>query len=833
MRSLVGLLFALFPLTLAAPAFADAMTLTVAGGPGQQALALVREGGAVRARVCASTPCTAEGGALLSVPEDARGLLAKAVATSVTLAGGRVLALVGVPSDTPGVRWVMVLAAPLTGKGSEPLLLWSGWSGSKAGEHGEERSVEVRTEALAGGGARLLVGEHRADVSICGRPTLVGVREVDPATLSLSRGVSVQNLGAAERSAATKLTAVRVSGDAPRTHARLLRATAASSAVKHALAGITDGDLATAWSEGKPGDGHGEFVSMAAAEEVGIASLDLVVRPDDDVVGGASPKRLYLATSRELFEVTMPEDAWRRPAGTRYAVKLPEELHAACLTVVLDESFGKGNVRVTLAEVEAHTAFDGATPEALAGALAGGGKRAAAAAALLSRAGKAGFKAAMDAYEKLDEQGRRLAAGVVDTAPCADQVPFFAARFAAASADKGARAAPLEEAPELFHARDRLRRCGRAAAPALSRMVLEAPPRAKAAAAVELATLAPDAAVPVLLDAMGGADDALRRELRAALARAAQHRRAASALRDEVAASRLATRSETVAIDLLRAVGPSLGEVDGAGDAFASVAAKSKSPRGRYLLQAPAAELARTGHAGALGYLREALRKDQDFHVRQRAAEVAGPVRGLEADLLAALDDPEPRVREAAIDALAKARAAGGEPPPGLAAALGRRLATDDWTFARAASARALGAFAAAPSIDAALVKALADRSAEVRSRVLDGLGAHRAVAHAAAIRAVQGNDQEDPMVRAHAILALGAMCDTRSLSDWTKLARAAKVPFDDKDKRLGGASIAALGMVRPPDLAERLAPLLEKDTPLPVREMAKAALAEPGGCRR
>ncbi len=47
-----------------------------------------------------------------------------------------------------------------------------------------------------------------------------------------------------------------------------------------------------------------------------------------------------------------------------------------------------------------------------------------------------------------------------------------------------------------------------------------------------------------------------------------------------------------------------------------------------------------------------------------------------------------------------------------------------------------------------------------------------------------------------------------------------------------GGAAIAALGQVHPPDLRDRLAPLLDKDTPPAAREAARAALAAPGGCR-
>lgn len=848
MRSLLrppGTLAALAALALAAPAAAQppgpSLALSVPPGPGQQALALRTEGGAVRARVCASAvSCTPDGGALLPLPEDVRPLLARARLTTVPLAGGRAVARVELPGDAPEAAWVMLLAAPLAGKGSEPLIVWSGWTGVIRGEHGEERSAAVLAEPLPGGAVRVLVGERRTDVTLCGRPTLVGARALDPGTLELTRGASVQNLGAAERAAAIKLTAERARGaPTPASEVRLLRATAASSAVEKKFATLTDGDLATAWSENKIGDGRGEFVSLATAPEVGITSLDLVVRPTEEVPDGAAPRRLYLATTDALFEVTLPEDAWQKPPGTRYAVKLPAPLHTSCLAVVLDEAFaptGKSVARVTLAEIEAHTDFDGATPEALAGALAGGGERSQAAAALLARAGGAGVQAAMGVYEKLDDAGRLLAASVIDAAPCAAQVPFFAERFAAASsAPARSKPAPGEVDPELLHARDRLRRCGRAAAPALVKMVAEGVPRARTAAADELSVLAPVEAVPVLIDAIAaaGADDALRRELRSALARAARSPRALPVLREEVAKARLDARSETVAIDLLRAIGPSLGRVDGASEAFAAVAAQRTSFRSRYLLLAAAAELARAGDRRAEGYLRDALHKDEDVHVRVRAAEVAGDVPGLVTELLAAFDDPEVRVREAAVNAFADAKDHGGQ-PAGLAltAALGRRLATDDWTFMRAGSARALGMLPAGAAVDAALATALVDGSVEVRGRALDGLGAHHAVAHVDAIRARQDDTGEDVEVRARAILALGSMCDQRSLAQWTKLARGVKAPTDDRDKRLGGAAIAALGEVHPPDLAERLAPLTEKDTPLGVREMVKVALAGQTSCR-
>jgi HEAT repeat protein len=860
----LGLLGALLgPRLAAAQAPAPATSLPAAHG--QQALALELAPTGLRAQVCAAAPCSAASGPLLALPDDVRPLLARGRATPIALADGKQLLRVDLPADptgpSAGGSWVMLLAAPLTGKGSEPLVIWSGWTGVSRGEQGEQRSavvLEEPTGPAAGNAKRVLVGERREDVTLCGRPTLVGAKEIDPATLTLGRGAHVQNLSADERGKAVKLAVDRL-GAEPRPGApvRLLRATTASSAVEKKIGTLTDGDLTTSWSENKSGDGEGEFVTLSAPGEVGLQSFDLVVRPTAEIEGGAAPRTLYLATPERLFALTLPEDAWKQPAGTRYGVKLPEELHAACVAVVLGEAFaGKPAKaerddaaaaklpRVTLAEIEAHSAFDGATMEGLVGALAGGGDRAKAAAALLSRGGSPAIQALVAAFGKLDDAGQQLAEGVIDGAPCSDQVPFFAGRLAAlgptprpAAPAPGAAPGPKPPAPTedpaRAHARDRLRRCGRASAPALAGLVRAGAAETRVLAADELALVAPAEAVPVLLDALAGADDALRRDLRAALARAAKSPHALAALKDEVEEARFKARPEAVALDLLRAAGPALGHIEGAAQAFALLATPQASFRSRYLLQAPAAELSLSGDARAGAFLRESLRKDPAPEVRARAAEVAGKVGALGPELAAAVDDPEVRVRKAAIDAAIEALERGLPAPPGLAASLSSKLASDDWTFVRAGAARALGVLPAGEAIDGALARALGDLAPDVRGRAIEALGAHGATRHADAIRERADTVEELPEVRARAILALAALCDRRSVDDWTRRAQRAKAPLDEADRRLGAASIAALGRLHPPDLAERLAPLVAKDSPPMVREMARAAIAAETKCPR
>lgn len=815
-----------------APSQAASASIPVPAAAGQQALAVRVGPQGITARVCASGACSPEGGARVEVPAEVMPSLAKARARTIDLADGKHVLRIDAPGAREPEAWVLLIAAPPAGKPSEPVVLWSGFTGSSKGEHGEGRTPVVLEEKLAKG-SRVLVGEQREDVSICGRPTLVSAREVDPATMSLARGAAVQNIPAEERAKAVKLAAVRVSR-AP-VASKLLKATAASSAIDRKFATLTDGDIATAWSENKAGVGRGEFVSMSSAVDAGITSLEIAIGPEAEEI--VAPKTLLFATRERLFEVTIPDDAGRK-AGGLYEVKLSEELRTACLAVVLEDAYpirAAKNPRVTIAEVAARTALSDLEPPALAGALAGGGDRAKSAAALLARMGQPGTQAAMDAYPKLDDGGKRLALDVIEASPCSAHVGFFAERLRAPApferAKEMARApGPLD--PETERALDRIRRCGRTAAPALAELIATGTDRTKMLAAAEIALIAPAEAVPVLLDAMPPAPEVTRRELRKALSSAAKSDRSRGALAEAVGLDRFRARPEVVQIDLLRAIGPRLGSIEGSSQAFAALAVSGASFRTRYLLQAPAAELARSGDARALTFLRDSLRKDADAHIRARAAEASARVPSLLADLVAAVDDREVRVREAAILALSRAMSEGQKPGPALAPALARRLSADPWTFIRSGAASALGSLPASPEADRALAGALADLSPDVRGRALDALGAHRALSYAEPIRERVADPEEHIEVRARAVLALAAMCDKGSLDDLTKYAMRAARPLDERDRRLGSAAVAALGMLHPKDLAARLAPLMSKEATSGARELARAALAAEPVCR-
>ena len=842
-RSLAALLVACSPLVAPRIAAADA-TLSPPAGHGQQAMAVRVDAGGVRVKVCASGKCEPDGGALIAVPDEVRATSAKATLALREIGGGRQIVRADFPIEKgePGAMWTLLLAAPLAGKGGEPVVVWSGFIGVNKGEHGEGRVNVIVDEAGAKGARRVLVGERREDVTLCGRPTLVAAKEIDPATFQLTRAASVQNLGADERAKAVKIAATRLAdGEAAASGVRLLHASAASSAVDRNFGTLTDGDAETIWSENKVGSGDGEFVTMGSSDDVGIVSFTITVRPGVEVEGGAAPRTLYLASEAKLFEVKLPEDAWKQPPGTRYSVKLPEELRASCVAVALGDAFGAANKgdptsklpRVTLAEIEATTTFGAATPEALVGALAGGGDRARAAAALLARGGSTASQAVIAGYEKLDVAGKQLAVGVVDGASCKEQAPFFAAQLASladvATAKDRPRGAPGEIDPELAHARDQLRRCGRASAAALGKLVADGKPEVRRLAALELSLVAPAEAIPILADALEKADDAGRRELRAALGRAAKAPRAQPAYEEQLQAAKLAARSPTTAIDLLRAAGPTLPRIEGAKPAFAALATPSAPMAARFLLLGPAAELASAGDAGAEMFLRNTLRRDPDPHLRARAAEASGKVKSLWPDVAIAVDDPDVRVREAAINAFGNT---GGAPlPAGLEAALTRRLVEDEWTILRAAAAHTVGTLPPSPALDAALASKITDLYPEVRGRVIDALGARRATLHAPLLRARAMVAEESLDLRTRSVLALAEMCDKGSVDLFTKLAGNAVKPHDERDRRLGAAAVAALSVMHPDDLAERLAPLLAKDAQPGLNEMAKSAIAAGKGC--
>ena len=831
---------ALAPSTALAQA-ADAKaapSVAVPAGSGQDALWLQHGASGIVARACAGA-CgpSPDAKPVGDVPAEVLPALASAKSAVITLADGKRVVRIDaeVPSKEGGAAtsstWTALVAAPLSSaKSAAPVVLWSGWVGKKSGLEGEEAIHVVRVEPQ-GKGSRIVVGEQRESLSICGRPAIVSARAVDPASMSMSKSAMVDNLSDDQKKKAEKVIAVRETGAIAAPVVRLLRANAASSALEKRIDSLTDGSVELGWTEAKIGDGTGEWVRMSASNDVGIQGLSVQIRPSSvEVPDGAAPKTLFFATDDRLFQVDLPDSAWN-DREARYEVKLPGEVKTSCLAVVLGGAHspkGVNNPRVTIAEVTARTALDGMTLDALAGALSGGGDKARAAAAMLSKGDSKAMAALATAWDKLDSTGQALAMEVIDAAACTEQAPFYADRLAQANGKK--LSGPSAD-PVVAHARDRLRRCGRASAPALAKLIKDAPDPIRVVAAEEIALVAPPEAIAAILDVLPNVPDAVRRELRGSLARAAGSGKARAALADWMTAPRFGKLGDVAKVDLLRAMGPVLPEVEGGKDALFGLLGKDAPFRTRYLLLAPAADLAAKSDAQALSLVRDALAKDADPHVRVRAAEVAAKVPALATELVTAAGDAEVRVREAAVRALSQAAGQGNKLPEAAEPVLILRLSKDDWTFVRVAAAEALSAAPKSDVADKALADALLDASPEVRGRALDGLGLHQARTYAAAVRERATLAEETLDVRARALLALGAMCDRESVEVLTKYALGAMSVTSEVERRLGAAALAALGDIHPADLAKRIEPLTGKDAPLLVREMAKAALASRSTC--
>ena len=810
---------------------ARAESITAAPSASQDALAVDVSGGVIHARKCAvAEGCTALTGTVIEGPSAEGASLEAPRLRVIDLSPERRLVRVdGRLTASSEGSWSLLLAAGPTG----PVVVWKGVLGVLAGEPGERHATTLVEERLREG-TRIVVGEQYENATICGRKATISPREVDVDSLSLQRGAGVQSLDVSERAKSVKLVASRLDSVPAAVPWRLLKATAASSAVGRRMAALTDGDEQSAWSEDRFGDGRGEFVRLASSEDVGIQGIDFVVRPAaGELPDAAAPRTFYLATTNEIFEITMPEDAWAHP-GARYRVAFPAAVHTDCVAVVLETAFAAADTdatRVTMAELSAHTEFDAASLDALAASLGAGAPRSRAAAALLARAGESAARAAIGVYDRLDDAGKGLARDVIDGATCATTAPFYAARMTHGHAAP-AHFAVLDGDGEALHAIDRVRRCGRVAAPALSAIVTRGPSELSAVAARELASLAPSDAIEPIVRALVDAPSARRTELREALSRAAASDRASDALEKLFDPSAFAELPEAARIDVLRAVAPVLSRTPSAAARVTELDVEGAPFATRYLLLAASMELARAADASAMSRVRSLLRAGSDPLLRARAVELAVRVPSLLDALPALLTDVDPRVRESAALALAKASPLSEAAWARASTSLSHLLTSDPWTFVRVSAARATAVAAPNEAIDGALVAALDDASPSVRVDVITAIATRHVVAARDRLRQLTASSDEPLDVRAGAIAASGALCDGRWVDDWTRLVARLSSPLGDVDTRLGVAALEALALIRPADFHDRVAPLLAPSAPARVREIARSFEASTARCR-
>jgi hypothetical protein len=770
------------------------------------------------------------GGATVPIALDRDQLPAEGdvVVEPVPIGDGRSIVHVRVPArdrdrgDMAGVAWEALFA----GGRAQPL--FAGVTGFTQGDPGERTGKAV--QIVAHGDRRfVLVGDVREDLRLCGETVTL----LDPQALYPSlelRTATVQRLDAARQASAVPIVAVDKGPRAEAPLARLLVARG-SSVPDSRGAELTDGDATTAWSEDRPGMGQGEFVVMAAPRDVPIARMQIVVAPpapDNGDAGeksdkgdrsdreGASPKSLYLVTGGAAFVVTIPNDAWVKP-GEAYEISFPKPIEASCLSLVLNDAYTRGQAhpRVTVAELTAYSEFDapGATLNDVAAQLSG--PRGIVAAQVLERAGAGALPAVEAAYGSLDARGRARA---VDVAASHDKCEESAPLLARGLCEAGG------EAPRKAH--EKLERCKGAATVLATK--LRDDPASRACVAPTLAAIAGADALEPIADALaatGVAELATRSALRAAFAQALDATppgKLAALLGD-------ARRPPRARLEMMRAAGPRVNEARAESDATLGEIFTGAPPMGdRYLALGPLAELARAGDGAATGRIVDRLAHDPEWPVRARAADAAAGLPDAQAAIEQATRDAEPRVREAAFQAMAGVAGGAGAIDAARAA-----LGNDGWAFVKVQAVGVLARGGASGDIDASLARALRDRSPRVRGASLVALGRRRATATHDAVRERLEDVEEDADVRATAARVLGAMCDASSADRLTGIARLLALPgLPDDAQSMALGALEGLAALHPADLADRIAPLRAKAAPPSVRAAAEQALAARGACR-
>jgi hypothetical protein len=733
---------------------------------------------------------------------------ADVVVEAIPIGAGRRVVHVRVPAkDAEGLAWEALLAPGQ----KDPL--FAGVTGLSGGDPGERTGKAIRIIA-AGERSFVLVGDVREDLGICGQDvTLLDPQAVYPASLDL-RPATVQRLDPARQSDAQPIVATDKGPRADAPLAKLLVARGSSVPGSRGLE-LTDGDPSTTWRESRPGMGQGEFVVMASPREVPIARMQLVLSPPAPDKDGAAPKTLYLVTQSDAFLVTLPGDAWLKP-GEAYEIVFPKPIQSSCLSLVLSDAYTRGLAHpdVTVAELTAYSEFDapGATLDDVAKQLSG--PRGVVAAQVLERAGAAALAAVEHAYPTLDARGRALA---IDVAASHDKCEEAAPLLARGLCETGG------EAPRKAH--EKLERC-KGAAPVLAERVRQ-DAASRACVAPTLVALAGVDALEPLADALAAtpvADAPTRGALRAAFAQAlegAQKERLASLLGD-------AKRGAQARLEMMRAAGPRVAEARSESErTLAEIFTGAPVMRDRYVSMGPLGELARSGDADAAARIATTLAHDADWPVRARAAEVAKGVADAQTALLAASHDPEPRVREAALQSMAAALV------PGAIEAARIVLGNDRWSFVKVQAIGVLAHAQPSPEIDEALGGSLQDTSPRVRGAALVAIGRRRAAPLHEAVRARLDDPNEDPDVRAAAARVLGALCDATSADRLTEYARRlGAVGSGDDEQAVALGALEGLAAMQPPDLAARLAPLQAETSPPSVSNAAKRALQAHGVCR-
>jgi HEAT repeat protein len=710
-----------------------------------------------------------------------------------------------------GARRQYRVAAVVTVRGGAPVVLWTGTL-TPRGDPGDRRADVLQVADRTGDGVpEVIVAETAGAQRICGQArTLLAPRAVDPRTLEL-RPVILRRLPREPDAGQVTLEASRESPGptGPPLLDVLSFTTASSSAGVGADPSLVpppqalgDEDDATVWMEGHGGPGRWEYASARfSGGDRRIAAFAITPSPADPelAVKLGRPKSLWVVgDTGARLRVEFPSDPVDTP-GARWWIVPPEPLPWSCVSIVLDEAYlpegePPATTRTALAEVAAYTRLDfGAGIEELAREVAGGGPAAAEAARLLRDLGLPATRALAERWPRMSDRGRRRALRVFATHARAHGEARAALVRAAAEGEPAA----LREA-----AIDALADAGEPAATALTRLAKE-PGRAGDRAAKGLATLPPLIALPHLLAATAAPGGEARPRLRRAIGRSI---RGASAGDVEAAVQTWADRTRTGAV-------------------AAAALGLASAPEGR----AAARSLLAAHHAradtfpdryrfmGAARRLRSSAETPADATIDRWLAAQAGSAepwmlratavatlaaRGSGAAVgtaRAALADEYPRVRKAAVEALAGRNED--------AEALALRTRRDPWPIVRAAGARAL---IRVPRARPVLRAAILDPARRVRAAAIEALTEVRDEGAWERVRARLADDKEWPEVLNAGVKYVIATCPAGAVEPLEAIVDRALEPrpwAPDVEVAMGAlGALSALGTERARQILARVA---------------------------
>ncbi len=732
-----------------------------------------------------SAPCVDKDAKTLAIDLPSPIDLATSRVETLAVGSGRsVLHVVLHDTGHPEIAWEALVSGAKKG-GAQ--VLFSGLTGF-AGEEGVGGRVLID-------GATIYVGEIRRALTLCGqRETLLAPRRLDVASMTL-HAIAMPRLSKDAREKASPLAGV-LATRAPIGSTLGLRGASTNDSGSAAL---VDDDPSTVWTEGRKGDGRGEFVVFSAPKALPLERLSFVVRPTKPFSELAQPTSIYVVLDDATFRVTIPEVT---EAGARVDVVFPAPRATTCVGLELDKASmdPKSEPNVGLAEVEGvpvvpatiHTLDDVVT------LLDDGGNGAELAKSLLVHAASRGATTVIGKLGSMGDGGKALAVEVLESTPCEAAAPGLV---------RLAWDAPKEA---TVAARIALDACGGKAKDAIAKGFLEGGGAAREILAERFAKLSPQIALAAILDALPTATPARRRTFRKALARVVDTSEGRAVTLAWIGAHVTPPPAGEVAplIELARAIAGTvaIGESTESGPllpplakALLAHAAAGQPFERRWLAAEPLAMLAARAEPGSVAWLRT-LFAEPDRYLRARASEVGGAVEALRPELLHALGDVDPRVRQRTLEALRKAASFGATP------AVKTMLAADAWTYVRIAAAELLGDSPSGADVDQALATATRDDAKSVRMASLRALASRGAHGQLPAVRARAFDADEAIDVRRDAVEALGILCDQPSADALFELAR--HVDDGEGARVLGLAAIVALGELHPKDLAQRLAAL-------------------------